>query len=121
MRPIELLAAKRNGGVSIEARYVDGTPETILVRFLPQSLFRSYAGIPYHIDHLKVELFVGKPAGWSDNLTDESFTQILELGEALNVDRIFFHLRRSVSRLQMHYDMLTVTMPRWRISGYGPS
>ena len=71
------------GGREIEIRLADGTTDKVKVRQLPIRLLGQYADL--HTDEpALVELLVGKPDGFADNLAIESYEEIIAVGKELN-------------------------------------
>jgi hypothetical protein len=102
MTPEALNAAAIQGGVEIDAVFLDGTKERVKVRYFPRQLFSKLIDV-VEIEPASVELFCDMPAGWSNGLTDDSFLEILTTGRELNLERLLawasrtFVLRQQLS------------------------
>lgn len=73
------------GGVDVVVSLIGGATETVKILQLPIRRFPEFArGLAD--EPFLVELLCGKPAGWSDTLTRESFTAIVEEGTKINMD-----------------------------------
>jgi hypothetical protein len=73
------------GGVDYEARKLDGSTEAVRIRQLPVRLMDQYLNV-LNDEPKVVELLCGRPAGWSDCLSNESFEKIVEEGTRVNAD-----------------------------------
>lgn len=71
------------GGTEITIILLGGATEIVKVRQLPVALMGQYARAVDDESEM-VELFIGRPKGWSQTITNESFEQIVEEGERLN-------------------------------------
>ena len=85
------------GGIHLQARFRDGKTETVLVRELPVRELPSYARA-LDDEAKSVELLLGKPEGWADWLTNESFLEILTKADELNVPFLAAFLKRKIER-----------------------
>jgi hypothetical protein len=65
----------------------DGSTQNVTLRQLPIRALRTLADTLANGDEgAQIELFCGKPQGWSDNLTMDSAVALLQQGQALNED-----------------------------------
>ena len=85
------------GGQEINVTHLDGTTETVKVRQLPIKDMPRYMAC-FEDEEKTVELFCAKPSGWAETLTRESFEEIITTGEALNLDFLERHAKRSQAR-----------------------
>lgn len=85
------------GGVEMIAEKQNGERETVKVRQLPIRKLTDYAQ-NMNNEAAMVELFCGKPEGWSDELTIDCFVAILQKGEELNREHFFAWLQRQLER-----------------------
>ena len=85
------------GGVHLAASFRDGTTETVLVRELPVRELPAYLLI-LDDEAATIELFCGKPAGWTDKITNSSALEILTAGEEANLSFLGRFLARRMAR-----------------------
>src|SRR5688572_11114890 len=81
------------GGIDYTATKRDGSSETVQILQLPIKQFPAYSKVLTDEPAL-VDLLTGKPKGWSETLTNESFEQIVQEGKKLNADFFERWLRR---------------------------
>jgi len=97
------------GGAEIEITYRDGGKETVKVRQIPVRHMDKYL-LAIDNEPVAVELFCGKPAGWSDSLTEESFNAIAEKGQDINLPFFGPWLRRRMKRIEVMKPGFAATM-----------
>ncbi|RME73424.1 MAG: hypothetical protein D6781_00410 [Verrucomicrobia bacterium] len=95
----EQRAAAVTGGRELTARHADGSTEVVHVRLLPVRLLGKYQQLAVD-EAASVELFCDRPQGWADTLAEESFIEILSVGEELNLDPLSRYLARQTARMQ---------------------
>jgi len=85
------------GGKQLVAYHLDGTQEIVDLKQLPVRLFPQYLAT-IDDEASRLEMILGKPAGWADTITSDSHVELLEAGEGLNSDSFSAWLRRRVQR-----------------------
>jgi hypothetical protein len=85
------------GGKQLVAYYLDGTQEIVDLKQLPVRLLPQYLAT-IDDEASRLEMILGKPAGWADTITSDSHVELLEAGEGLNSDSFSAWLRRRVQR-----------------------
>jgi hypothetical protein len=73
------------GGEEMTVKKRDGSEEQIRVREFAVSELAKYAAV-IDDEAKTVEMLCSKEPGWADALTRESFTAVIEKGDALNLD-----------------------------------
>jgi hypothetical protein len=85
------------GGKQLVAYHLDGTQEIVDLKQLPVRLLPQYLAT-IDDEASRLEMILGKPAGWADKIKPDSHVELLEAGEGLNSDSFFAWLRRRVQR-----------------------
>jgi hypothetical protein len=85
------------GGKQLVAYHLDGTQEIVDLKQLPVRLLPQYLAT-IDDEASRLEMILGKPAGWADTITSDSHVELLEAGEGLNSDSFSAWLRRRVQR-----------------------
>ena len=85
------------GGKQLVACHLDGTQEIVDLKQLPVRLLPQYLAT-IDDEASRLEMILGKPAGWADTITSDSHVELLEAGEGLNSDSFSAWLRRRVQR-----------------------
>lgn len=88
------------GGGELQLLKNDGNYETVRVLQLP---VRSYPALQAAIQNepRTVELYCGKPSGWSDTLTIAAFESVIAEGERINGDFFLRWLERQKKRADL--------------------
>lgn len=84
------------GGEEIEIKYQDGSTQTIKVRELPIKKLDEFLQKIGDEDAC-IELYANQSSGWAATLSRESWEEVLDLGESLNLD---FFMRRAKARIE---------------------
>lgn len=84
------------GGKEITVLLENGESEQIKVRQLPIRKLEEFLQKIGDEDAM-VELYASKESGWSQRLSRDSWEQVLDLGEAMNLD---FFTRRAKARIE---------------------
>jgi hypothetical protein len=85
------------GGVDFEAAKLDGSTEAVRIRQLGIRHLPKYLEV-FEDEAASIELFCDRPKGWADTLSLQSCNEILERGEALNLDPLTRYADRSLAR-----------------------
>jgi len=85
------------GGQEINVTHLDDSIETVKVRQLTIKDMPRYMACFEDVEKA-AELFCAKPSGWAETLTRESFMEVITAGEALNLDFLEWHAKRSQAR-----------------------
>jgi hypothetical protein len=85
------------GGTEIIITKSDGTTEPVCVLQLPIRKYTVYL-MALEDEAAMVELLTGKPKGWNEELTTESFERIVVEGERINADFFGRWLQRRLDR-----------------------
>lgn len=85
------------GGKQLVAYHLDGTQEIVDLKQLPVRLLPQYLAT-IDDEASRLEMILGKTAGWADTITSDSHVELLEAGEGLNSDSFSAWLRRRVQR-----------------------
>jgi hypothetical protein len=85
------------GGKQLVAYHLDGTQEIVDLKQLPVRLLPQYLAT-IDDEASRLEMILGKPAGWADTIKPDSHIELLEAGEGLNSDSFSAWLRRRVQR-----------------------
>jgi hypothetical protein len=87
------------GGTMLQVTKTDGTYECVKVLQLPVRQFNALLTV--QDDECKlVELYTGKPEGWADTLSVESFEAIITEGERVNADPFGRWFKRRLDRME---------------------
>lgn len=89
------------GGQELTVRKRDpaAAPEIVLVRQLPIGLMRRYAAC-IDDEGRMVDLLCAKPDGWNESLENDSFEEIVSIGERLNESPFLRWLNRTRARAE---------------------
>jgi hypothetical protein len=85
------------GGVTYNATKLDGSIEEVRIAQVPIKSFPDYLNAQEDEPRM-VEMFCGKPKGWSDQLTPGSFEHIIAEGERINADFFSRWVQRRLAR-----------------------
>jgi hypothetical protein len=87
------------GGEELEVVYTDGEKETVKVGIVRTRHMDKFL-LALDNEPSAVDIYCGKPPGWNERLTEESFNAVAEKGQALNLPFLTPWLRRRMARLE---------------------
>ena len=88
-----------SGSANVIASMRDGSSETVMVIWVPQRQLSDYVAVVDN-EAASIAFCCGKPVEWTDNLTDESFLQLLEVSRSINLKRALHWAERELKYLR---------------------